>query len=401
MHTCAFSLVNYWQGVKGGMEIHGQLLSQGLVNRGHRVSIISTRHPEGKEIEEQEGVKIYYLPNTVFGSRRNQWTRESVRKFYELHRQDPFDVIWSQSFAAYGLACSSHLNLTVPIIPILHGCIYQELNSFRTNLFGGYLTPFSLCKYFIGLLFSYYKEQKPLLSISDRIITVSQELVNDLRRWYGERIATKAVPVHNGIDPEDFCPDPQARHTIRNKFQIQEEETLLMTSGVLNKEKGHHLAIKSLFYLQREIPNTKLMIVGSGESRKSLEKLMRKTGLQDRVLFTGFVPNHQMVQYYNAADVYLMPTLRIEGLPFVLLEAMSCGKPVVATRAGGNASLVKHGENGFLIEPGNIQQLVHYTTTILKDGESTARLSVAARQTIVEDFNIDKMVDKTIKIISS
>ncbi len=95
MHICAFSIVNYWQGVKGGMEIHGQLLSQGLVDGGHRVSIISTKHPDGKEIEEQEGVKIYYLPNTVLGSRRNQWIRESVRKFYELHRQDPLPPLMS------------------------------------------------------------------------------------------------------------------------------------------------------------------------------------------------------------------------------------------------------------------------------------------------------------------
>jgi glycosyltransferase involved in cell wall biosynthesis len=399
MHICAFSIVNYWQGVKGGMEIHGQLLSQGLVDGGHRVSIISTKHPDGKEIEEQEGVKIYYLPNTVFGSRRKQWIRESVRKFYELHRQDPFDVIWSQSFAANGLASSSRSNLTVPIIPILHGCIHQELNSFRTNLFGGHLTPFSLFKDFIGLFYSYYKQQKPLLSISDRIITVSQELVSDLRRWYGERIATKAVPVFNGIDPEVFRPDPHTRHTMRTKFQIQDDETLLMTSGALNKEKGHHLAIKSLLYLQREIPNTKLMIVGSGESRKFLEKLMRETALQDKVLFTGFVPNHEMVQYYNAADVYLMPTLRIEGLPFVLLEAMSCAKPVVATRTGGNTSIIKDGENGFLIEPTNIQQLIHYIMMILKDDKIKNRLSTSARKTILEDFTIDKMVDKTVELM--
>jgi glycosyltransferase involved in cell wall biosynthesis len=399
MHICVFSIVNYWQDVKGGMEIHGKTLSEGLAKKGHHVSIISTRHPEDKKIEERNGVKIYYLHNTKFGSPRNHWDKESLKKFFALHKQHPFDVIWSQSFAAYGFASSSRLNSTVPIIPILQGCVHQELNTFRTNLFARHLTPFALAKAFMGLFYSFYREQKPLLSIADCIITASRELINDLRRWYGERIATKAVPVFNGIDPEVFRPDPQSRHAIRSKFQIQDNEPLLMTSGTLNKEKGHHLAIKSLSYLQREIPNTKLMIVGSGESRKLLEKQMKQTGLEDKVLFTGFVPNHEMVEYYNAADIYLMPTLRIEGLPFVLLEAMSCGKPVVAARRGGNTSLVKHGQNGFLIEPGKIQQLVHYIMTMLKDGGITKRLSAAARQTILEDFTIDRMVDKTIKIM--
>ena len=400
MRICVFSIVNYWQGANGGMEIHGQLLSRGLVNEGHHVSIISTKHPDGKETEEQQSIKIYNLPNTVFGSRRNQWIRESVRKFYELHRQDPFDVIWSQSFAAYGLASSSRLNLTIPIIPILHGCIHQEFNSFKTNLFGGHLAPFSLLKIFAGLFYSYCMQQKPLLSISDRIITVSQELVNDLKRWYGERIATKTVPVFNGIDPEVFRPDPQARNTIRTKFQIQDNEILLMTSGALNKEKGHHLAIESMLYLQREVPNTKLMIVGSGEFRPLLERQVQENGLQESIIFTGFIPNHEMVKYYNAADIYLMPTLRIEGLPFVLLEAMSCAKPVVATHIGGNTSIIKDGENGFLIEPTNIQQLRHYIMLILKDDKIKNKLSNSARETVINDFTIDKMVYQTVGLMN-
>jgi len=399
MNICVFSIVNYWQGAKGGMEIHGKLLSQGLANKGHRVSIISTRHPEGKKTEQHEGVKIFFLQNTIFGSRRNQWTKESVRKFYELHQQDPFDVIWSQSFGAYGLAYSDRSKLTVPVIPILQGCISQEVKTFKTNIFSKQLAPFSHFKAFLSLFYSYYREQKPLLSISDRIITASHELVNDLRRWFGEQIATKAVPVFNGIDPEVFSPSRHLRRNLRRKFGIQDNETLLMTSGTLNKEKGHHLAIKSLSYMQREIPNTKLMIVGSGESQKLLEKQVREAGLEDKVLFTGFVPNHEMVKYYNAADIYLMPTLRIEGLPFVLLEAMSCAKPVIATCIGGNTSVIRDGENGLLIEPNDIKQLTRNIIIIIRDDKMAERLSFSARKTIVEQYSFDKMTDNTMNIM--
>ena len=66
MNICFFSVVNYWQGINGGMEIHGKILCEGLVERGHDVTIISTNHPEGKEFEIQSGIKIFYLKNNLF-----------------------------------------------------------------------------------------------------------------------------------------------------------------------------------------------------------------------------------------------------------------------------------------------------------------------------------------------
>lgn len=88
-----FPNVTLWHGIKGGMEIHGKLMSEGLVKKGHKVSVISTRHSEDKG-----GVKIYYLKNTVFGSRMINWGRESVKKILDLHRKTSLP-----SFGAKGL----------------------------------------------------------------------------------------------------------------------------------------------------------------------------------------------------------------------------------------------------------------------------------------------------------
>jgi len=396
MHICSFSIVNYWQGVKGGMEVHGKLLSQGLVNKGHNVSIISTKHPEGKEKEEQKGVKIFYLQDTIFGSRRNQWTSESVRKFHELHQQDPFDVIWSQSFAAYGLAHAKSQAINIPVIPILQGCIHQEIVTFKNNLLHRYRNPYTILKTLMGLCFSYSKEQKPLLALSSKIITASTELIDDLKRWYGSSVAKKALPIYNGIDPHLFSPNSQHRKNIREKFGVRDSEILLLTCGTLNKEKGHHLAIESLHYLRGQIPNIKLMIIGSGESKSYLEKRTRDAKLDKNVIFVGFVDNNDLPKYYNSADIYIMPTLRVEGLPFVLLEAMSCGKPVVASRIGGNISVVKDGSNGLLIEPGDTVQLAAKVKLIINNPELCKNLSLSARDTIVNNFTSDHMIEKTI-----
>jgi len=394
-----FSIVNYWQDVKGGMEIHGKLLSEGLAIRGHHVSIICTRHPEGKAFEEKNGVKIFYLQNTRFGSPRNRWNKESVRKFFDLHEQHPFDVIWSQSFAACGLTLLKRFSLNIPLLSILHGSIRQQIITFKQNILHNSGKLFSTLRTPLGLLFSYFKEQRSLLLFSDRIITVSRELVDDLSFWYGKDVARKTISVFNGIDAHLFSPSIELRKNTREKLQIKDDQFLLMTSGTLSREKGHHLAINSLMRVQQKFPNTKLIIVGTGDSQTTLKRQIRQNSLQESVILTGFVPNHEMPKYYNAADLYLMPTLRIEGLPFVLLEAMSCSKPVIATRTGGNPSVITDGENGFLTEPGNIHQLAQYIMTIAGDEKVQKRLSISARETIMKDFTMDKMVDKTLKIM--
>jgi glycosyltransferase involved in cell wall biosynthesis len=94
-----------------------------------------------------------------------------------------------------------------------------------------------------------------------------------------------------------------------------------------------------------------------------------------------------------------MPTLRVEGLPFVLLEAMSCGKPVIASRIGGNTSVITDGDNGLLIEPGNVEQLIEKVQMIIRDGRLANRLSSSARKTISNHFSADQMIDGTLSLM--
>jgi glycosyltransferase involved in cell wall biosynthesis len=399
MRICMFSIVNYWHGIKGGMEIHGKLLSEGLARKGHPVSIISTRHPDRKEFEEKRGVAIYYLENTVFGSRRKNWKNASSLKFYELHKKQPFSVVLSQSFAAYGLPYLKKNALNIPLIPILHGCIQQELTSLRNNIpFGFGKTLFSL-KAILQLIFSYFIEQKPLLSASDQILTVSQELIRDLKKWYGVQVANKSTTVCNGIDTVHFSQNLDQRDNIRSQYGIHDNEILLMTLGTLNKEKGHHLALEALAEIKRKIQNVKLMIVGTGDHRVILEKKIRDLNLDNNVILAGFVDHQDTVKYYNGSDIFLMPTLRVEGLPFVLLEAMSCCKPIVASRIGGNKSILRDGKNGFLIKPGDVKELTEKIQTIMSNGNLAESLSVSARQTIIDHFSVDQMIDKTIDLL--
>lgn len=381
------------------MDLHGKLLSEGLVRRGHNVSIISTRHPNGKEHEERNGVRLHYLKNTIFGSRRKGWQKESVKKFLKSHRQQAFDVIWSQSFDAFGLTCSDRRSIRIPIIPTLHGSIQQEARTFRTNMLSRILKPQKIIKSLGGLLFSYFVAQRPLLSFSDRIVTVSPQVTEDIRKWYGWKIAEKCVTVLNGIDTSHFRPDSQQRATIRGKYGIDDNDIVLLTLGRLTHEKGHHLAVEALTQLKAKDIYLKLLVVGDGEKREALQQRTRSDGAQRDVIFAGQVDNRETAQYYNSADIFLMPTLTVEGLPFTLLEAMSCGKPVIASEIGGNSFVIRNRKNGLLIAPGNVDQLMAEIQSLVADDKLAHELGLSARRTVLDAFTVEHMVEKTLDIM--
>lgn len=399
MNICALSRVNYWQGIKGGMDLHGKLLSEGMVKRGHQLSMISTRHPEGIEFEERNGVKIYYLKNTIFGSRRNGWKQESVNKLIELHRKTPFDVIWSQSFDGYGLKSHHKSDLNVPVVATLHGCIHQEVITFLEDVFESSTQPLKLLRNLSGLFYSYFLMHKRLFSMPVRVITVSHQVAKDIEKWYGRKTAKKCVTIHNGVDPQQFCPNERQRETIRKSLTVKANEILLLSAGRLVHEKGHHLAINVLRQIKKQFKNIKLMIVGNGNYRATLDRMVEENGLKNDVIFTGFIDNSDIINYYNAADIFLMPTLREEGLPFILLEIMSCAKPVIASQLGGNRSVIKDGDNGLFVNPKNVKEIENRVKLLIKNPELTEGLSLSARQTILESFNIDKMIEKSINVM--
>jgi len=399
MNICLFSRVNYWQGIKGGMDLHGKLLSEGLVKRGHNVSIISTKHPDGKEDEERNGVKIYYLKNTVFGSRRKGWQKESTSKFLELHRHKPFDVIWSQSFDAFGVIRLKKNLLNIPLILTLHGSIQQEFKTFLTNFFNNFKKPLKIIGSVTGLLYSYFLVQRPLLFLSDTVITVSAKVMEDIKKWFGNKIIDKYEIVLNGIDVSLFKPDLKERMATREDYGIDERETVLLTLGRLNREKGHHLAIEALRQLRMQNMNVKLLIVGTGNYSDNLLSKVKNAALNDLVIFVGAVENKETAKYYNSADIFLMPTLTVEGLPFVLLEAMSCGKPVIASRIGGIASAIEDGKNGLLTDAGECAQLTDKIRLLINDPGLAKSLAESAMRTVHERFSVDRMVDKTQEIM--
>jgi len=170
-------------------------------------------------------------------------------------------------------------------------------------------------------------------------VTVSEALKQRLVSW-GAR-AEHITVVRNGVDFAKFDParyrdSPPARPAGR---------PALLSIGKLDENKGHHLLIDALC----ELPEASLTIVGQGPMRSVLAKQIEARGLSHRAQLIGPISHDQLARYYTAADIVVLASAR-EGLPNVLLEALACGTPVVATRVGGIPEVIDRPELGLLVE---------------------------------------------------
>jgi len=167
--------------------------------------------------------------------------------------------------------------------------------------------------------------------------------------------------IPNGVDVEHFSPDvPPVEEFCDGKLNI------LFVSR-LEKRKGLNHLLASFKQVKREIPNSRLIIVGPGTRlRRGYEREVRRSGLQD-VVFTGLVTYEELPRYYKTADIFCAPATGHESFGIILLEAMALGKPIVASNIEGYANVVAHNAEGLLTPPGDKDMLTRALISLLTD----------------------------------
>jgi len=231
----------------------------------------------------------------------------------------------------------------------------------------------------------------------DRMIFISQPLIDwGLRE--GVVDAKKVVKIYSGIELDRFRPASKKEEAfLKKKWGIKPQEPVVGIVSKLWNGKGHSVLIHAFEKVIRDAGNARLMIVGEGYLQKDLERLVSKKGLEGKVLFTGFQMNVRDIM--ACFDVAILPSF-FEGMGRVLLEAMAMKKPVVGSRVGGIPELIEDGVNGFLVDPGNIDQLAAAILRILKDRGLAKKMGAAGRKKIQDKFSADYMVASIDRVYS-
>lgn len=205
-------------------------------------------------------------------------------------------------------------------------------------------------------------------------IGVCAALMDVLRGW--GMAPERLLVMRNGVDLKRFSPQPQEQ--MRRELGL-EGSPVLLSVGHLIERKGHHVAIGALAELLPEFPAARLVLVGDGPERARLQALAHQLGVQNRVLFAGARPNQELLRWYSAADTMILASSR-EGWANVLLEAMACGTPVVATRIWGTPEVVCDETAGLLVDERKPAAFAVAIRKQLKDKPDRARVRAYAEQ---------------------
>lgn len=208
-----------------------------------------------------------------------------------------------------------------------------------------------------------------------RYVSVSEDVRKEACLALGVLPARHRV-IYSGVDAAHF---PLMQRS-------QERQPALVQVGRFYSEKGHATALNALGLLRASFPNLRLVLVGDGPLRHTLESQARNLKILDAITFAG--TQTDIRKYLGAADICWMPSDR-EGLGMACLEAMASGLPVVATAVGGLQEAVSDGETGFLVPRGDHRALAERTALLLRDRVLSFRLGVNGRRRVEKLFAIE------------
>lgn len=238
-----------------------------------------------------------------------------------------------------------------------------------------------------------------VLARVDHFVAVSAFTADLLESSYRVKSLRISV-VPNGTDPDVFRPEDAS--DLRRALRLDDRPVLLTVSRLV-PHKGIDTTLRSLPAVRAACPDVRYLVAGTGSDRSRLERLADELGVADCVKFVGDVHPNELSQYYNACDVFVMPSRaegpNVEGFGIVYLEANACGKPVIGGRSGGTEDAVVSGETGLLVRPDDPEALAGSIIGLLNDSTYRERLGAQGRARVLSTANWDRVAERVLQII--
>jgi glycosyltransferase involved in cell wall biosynthesis len=229
--------------------------------------------------------------------------------------------------------------------------------------------------------------------IFNDIITVSEFLRQRFIADFGFN-PDKVHTIYNGADSERYNPERYSQATynkLRSELGIGADEKVVSLMARLYASKGQQYLIAAAAAVLKKCPNTKFLLVGDGDHEERFRKQVAEDGLENAFIFTGY--RQDIPELIYISDIVVRPS-DMEGFPINMLEAMLMKRPVIATAVAGVPEMIIQGENGFMIEPGDVEKLAFYISTILLDEALREKMGNKGRNIVLEKFTLQSMIDK-------
>jgi glycosyltransferase involved in cell wall biosynthesis len=387
----------------GGIGTFTHHLAHGLTAQGHEVHVVSLsssvndapfRGGDGepfvhrvpsKRMAVNMGFFNFCLPVTrpMLEETTGLWL-----KFLQLHREKPFDVLECPEHFAEGLLPS--LAGVLPLVIRLHTphskLVKEKFHNFQPSFDHRILTAM---------------ERVAMIS-ADVLVSPSEDLADYVAKDLNLPLQRISI-VRNPVDVHKFTPEGPVA-------ELDNEAVKILFVGRLEQRKGVHHLIDAVPLVLKAVNGKRVQFIlvgkdtrtesGHGSVLDELKVRLRETSCESSVLFIPGVPLAEMPNYYRAADICVLPSL-YDNAPMTVIEAMSCGKPVVVTAAGGAKEYASNEECGLVVPPGDNQALADAIARLVNSDGMRSSFGATARQRALEKFSVEQTARETVELYES
>jgi glycosyltransferase involved in cell wall biosynthesis len=240
--------------------------------------------------------------------------------------------------------------------------------------------------------------EKVSMLFAKKIIAVSHPIAKEISSWLFLRRKVKVI--NNGIDISKYANYDSAfnEKQLRKELGLQDKSRLVGSLGRLTSQKAYHTLVKAANSLLKTKDNLEFIVAGEGPQLHSLKELTKQYGINDKFHFIGF--RSDAIHILRLLDIFVLCSID-EGLPIVLLEAMSVGVPVITTNVGEIPFVVQEDYNGLLINKNDTKSLAENIEKLLFDKNLSEKLVSNAKKTVSSQFSISNMCNKYMAIYDS
>ena len=282
--------------------------------------------------------------------------RRLLHRVRRLHQQQPIDIIHAHSALPCGHAASLLAErLHVPFVVTIHGL----------DVFNACFEPETpAAKRRAKLSAEVYRRAGSVICISSAIEAILKD---------GIQQPVPSCVIYNGTNPQMFSPEETA---------TREQVLSILMVGNLLRGKGHEIVLRAMAQVTARFPDLQCKMIGEGPDRNRFGRLARDLGISDKVSFMGRQDRQAVAKTMRECTIFALPS-RFEGLGCAYLEAMACGRPVIACEGQGIGEIIQHGHNGWLIPVDGVQEMAEALSRLLSSPDLRTRIGANARQTIV------------------
>jgi len=334
-----------------------------LRKRGHKIIFIAAKSPNGNKEDYYQDIRVYRFFSILLPKTENQLymslpTINKLKKIFKEEKIDIVHVIIPTPSAVISVMAAKKLGLKI----VVHSHTQPE------NIFL-HLPKINFIAHLNG---AFYKYLEWIYKRAD-IIIYPTEFAKKFFTKINEKARTEIIS--NGVDTKKFTKvNPES---LFKKYGLPKGKKNILCVGRLHPEKSIDTLIKAMPIILKKYSDAYLYIVGFGHLEDKLKKLATNLNLNDYITFFGKASDEDLILTYNACDIFVLPSLaELEGM--VVLEAMSCGKPIVVANAEGSASTFFVDGNGFLFEPEKEEDLAEKILKLLQDENLRKKMGEAS-----------------------